>query len=138
MNRRAPLLVSAAVIYRDGKVLVGQRRRDARHALKWEFPGGKVEPGELPQQALVRELREELEIDAVIGSELARYRHEYPNGSRVDLLFFRVDKFTGEPVPRVFEQIRWAEPETLLSIDFLEGDLDFVARLAGAFGQSLD
>lgn len=130
MKNRAPLLVSAGVIQRDGRVLVGQRRRGDRHALKWEFPGGKVEFGETPQQALVRELREELQIEAAIGSELARYEHEYPNGSRVHLIFFAVPDYRGEPLARVFEQIVWTQLETLPELDFLEGDLDFVRRLA--------
>ena|SRR5579863_8968816 len=130
MRNRAPLLVSAGVIQRDGRVLVGQRRRGDRHALKWEFPGGKVEAGETPQQALVRELREELQIEASVGSELARYEHEYPNGSRVNLLFFAVRDFKGEPMARVFEQIRWTELGLLPELDFLEGDLDFIRRLA--------
>jgi 8-oxo-dGTP diphosphatase len=130
MRNRAPLLVSAGVIQRDGRVLVGQRRRGDRHALKWEFPGGKVESGETPQEALVRELREELQIEAAVGSELARYEHEYPNGSRVHLLFFAVRDYQGEPLARVFEQIRWTQLETLPDLDFLEGDLDFVKRLA--------
>lgn len=124
------MLVSAGVIQRDGRVLVGQRRRGDRHPLKWEFPGGKVEAGETPQQALVRELREELQIEASVGSELARYEHEYPNGSRVHLLFFAVSDFKGEPMARVFEQIRWTELGLLPELDFLEGDLDFIRRLA--------
>lgn len=124
------MLVSAAVIRRDGKILAGQRRRDGHHALKWEFPGGKVEPGETPRQTLVRELREELSIEAEIGAELARDRYEYPGGRSVDLLFFAVERFTGEPVPSAFEQIRWVEPEVLPSLDFLEGDVEFVQRLA--------
>lgn len=125
-----PLLVTAAVIHRDGKVLIGQRPRKGRHPLKWEFPGGKVESGETPQQGLVRELREELQIEAAIGPEIARYRHHYPNGRGVDLLFFSVDNFSGAPVPRAFEQICWADISALPSIDFLEGDLDFIHRLA--------
>lgn len=124
------MLVSAAVIHRDGKVLVGQRLPKGRHALKWEFPGGKVEPGESPQQALIRELREELEIEATIGTELARYRHDYPNGS-VDLLFLHVGEWHGEPVPHAFQQIAWMGVDALPSVDFLEGDLDFIRRLAG-------
>lgn len=135
---RPPLLVSAAVIHRNSQVLVGQRRSDNRHPLKWEFPGGKVEHGESPQQALVRELREELQIDAEIGSELARYEHDYPTGSRVHLLFFAVPEFKGEPRARVFEQIRWTDLQSLLSLDFLDGDLDFVKRLArGDFRRQL-
>jgi 8-oxo-dGTP diphosphatase len=122
--------VSAGVIIRNAQVLVGQRRRGDRHALKWEFPGGKVEHGESPQQALVRELAEELQIDARVGLELARYEHDYPSGSRVHLLFFAVNEFAGEPKARVFEQIRWIPTAELPTVDFLEGDLDFVRRLA--------
>lgn len=118
--------------------MVGQRRSDGRHPLKWEFPGGKVEPGESPQQALVRELREELEIDAHIGSELARYEHHYTRSSRVHLLFFAVPRFAGEPAARVFEQIRWIDLHSLADLDFLDGDLDFVKRLSrGDFEQQL-
>lgn len=130
MKHRWPLLVSAGIIHRAGKVLVGQRRSSDRHPLKWEFPGGKVESGESPQQALVRELREELQIDAMIGTELARYEHDYPSGSRVHLLFFAVHEFLGEPRARVFEQISWIEIRSLPRLDFLDGDLDFVKRLA--------
>jgi 8-oxo-dGTP diphosphatase len=135
---RSPLLVSAAVIINNGKVLLGQRRKGDRHSLKWEFPGGKVEPGESPRQALVRELREELVIEAKIGVEIARYEHDYPSGSRVHLLFFVVREFTGKPVGRVFEQIEWVDLAVLPEIDFLQGDLDFVKRLArGDFNKQL-
>jgi 8-oxo-dGTP diphosphatase len=138
MRNRAPLLVSAGIILRNGQVLVGQRRRSDRHPLKWEFPGGKVEHGESPQEALVRELREELQIQAKVGSELARYEHEYPGGSRVHLLFFVVREFTGEPAARVFEQICWTDLHLLLKLDFLDGDLDFIRRLArGDFAHQL-
>ncbi|MBV8551398.1 MAG: (deoxy)nucleoside triphosphate pyrophosphohydrolase [Acidobacteriaceae bacterium] len=139
MRNRSPLLVAAGIIQRAGQVLVGQRRRSDRHPFKWEFPGGKVEHGESPQQALVRELREELQIDARIGSELARYEHDYPGGSRVHLLFFAVTEFTGDPSPRVFEQICWVDLHSLTGLDFLEGDIDFVRRLArGDFASRLE
>jgi 8-oxo-dGTP diphosphatase len=135
---RPPLLVSAAIIIKDGQVLLGQRRKGDRHPYKWEFPGGKVEQGESPRQALVRELREELRIEAEVGDELARYEHDYPSGSRVHLLFFVVKSYEGEPEPKVFEQISWVDLATLPGIDFLEGDIDFVKRLArGDFAQQL-
>ena len=138
MYKRPPLLVSAGVIQRNNQLLIGQRRKTDRHPLKWEFPGGKVEHGETPQQALVRELHEELHIQAEAGSELARYEHDYASGSRVHLLFFAVQTFTGEPQARVFAQIVWVDPLALLSVDFLEGDLDFVKRLArGDFAAAL-
>ncbi len=130
MKGRPPLLVSAGIIHRDRRVLVGQRRKGVRHSLKWEFPGGKVEQGETPRRALIRELWEELRIHATIGSELARYQHEYPNGSCIHLLFFAVPGFSGEPAARVFEQISWVDLEELAALDFLEGDLDFIHRLA--------
>ena len=132
-------MVSAAIIHRNGRVLVGQRRKADRHSLKWEFPGGKVEFGETPQQALVRELREELKIEAQIGGELARYEHNYPSGSRVHLLFFIVNDFEGEPEGRVFEQICWTDLPALPELDFLDGDIDFVRRLArGEFADQLN
>lgn len=135
---RPPLLVSAGIIVQNGQVLVGQRRKGERHSLKWEFPGGKVEQGETPQQALVRELHEELNITAKVGSELARYEHDYPSGSRVHLLFFAVCEYAGEPKGRVFEQICWVDLPALPTLDFLEGDLDFVRRLSrGDFARQL-
>jgi 8-oxo-dGTP diphosphatase len=136
---RAPQLVSAGIIYRAGRVLIGQRRKTDKDALKWEFPGGKVESGESPQEALVRELREELLIDATIGAELAHYEHEYASGSVVRLLFFVVPNFIGQPTNRVYKQICWTPLRDLPTIDFLEGDLDFVRRLArGDFEQQLE
>ena len=137
-HTRGPLLVSAAVIHRGTKILIGQRRRGGKHALKWEFPGGKVESGETPKEALVRELREELDIESKVGEEIARYRHDYPNGSSVVLLFYAITEFQGEPAGRVFEQIQWVERTMLTRIDFLDGDLDFVQRLArGEFDSRL-
>ena len=138
MRRRSPLLVSAGIIHREGQVLVGQRRKGDRHPLKWEFPGGKVEYGETPREALVRELWEELRISARVAGELARYEHDYPSGSRVHLLFFSVPEFAGEPVGRVYEQICWIELSALPTLDFLEGDLDFIQRLSrGDFREQL-
>lgn len=139
MKPRGPLLVAAAIIHKNGQVLVGQRRKADRHALKWEFPGGKVEAGETPQQALARELHEELRIHAQVGHELARYEHDYSSGTRIHLLFFSVPAYKGEPQAQVFEQICWADLRRLPGMDFLEGDIDFVRRLArGEFSRLLD
>ena len=127
--------VVAAVIERDGRVLICQRKREHRHPLKWEFPGGKVEPGETPAAALARELDEELSVVAVIGPEITRYEYQYPGRSRILLIFYRVTGFDGEPVNRVFEQMVWEKLSGLSGYDFLEGDVDFVRRLAhGEFG----
>ncbi len=120
------------MIERDGKLLIGQRKRDAsKHPLKWEFPGGKVEPEETPADALVRELREELAIEAVPGPHIESYEFHYPGSERATLLlFFRVTEFTGEPQNLDFEQIHWAPAAELPRFDFLEGDVAFVERLS--------
>jgi 8-oxo-dGTP diphosphatase len=124
------MLVVAAVIERDGLVLIGQRRREDRHPLKWEFPGGKVEEGEAPLEALRRELREELAIEAEIGPEISRYEYQYPGRSRVLLIFHSVREWSGKEENLSFEQIRWVQRRELAEYDFLEGDVDFVRRLA--------
>lgn len=123
-------IVVAGVLQREGMLLIGQRMANDRHALKWEFPGGQVEPGETPRQALMRELHEELGIEARIGAEIARYEHSRNGRDPLILLFHKVEEFTGEPQSEAFEQIRWESPAALPDYDFLDGDLDFVRRLA--------
>jgi len=123
--------VVAAVIERDGQVLIGQRPAGKRHGLKWEFPGGKVEPGEAPERALRRELEEELGIQAVIGSQMADYEYTYPARAPIRLIFFSVRAFTGTIENLVFKQVRWESRERLPTYDFREGDVDFVRMLAG-------
>ena len=127
-----PVLVEvvAAVIERDGQVLICQRKARGRHALKWEFAGGKVEAGEERRAALARELKEELGIAAEIGDEMESYRFRYATGALTQLTFFRVTQFQGEPQNLDFTQIRWEEREKLPAYDFLEGDVDFVRKLA--------
>jgi 8-oxo-dGTP diphosphatase len=122
--------VVAALIAQSGKLLVCQRTRHQTMPLKWEFPGGKIEEGEQPRDALRRELEEELGIRATIGDEVARIRHEYPNGGMVELRFFLVREYAGEIENRIFREIQWAEPKKLPSFDFLEADLTLVKDLA--------
>jgi len=124
------MTVVAAVIERDGLVLVGQRKTGQWHALKWEFPGGKVEPEESPLAAIRRELEEELGIQAEIGPVIADYEYQYPERSRIRLIFYSVTRFSGEVENRVFEQIRWEKRALLVEYDFLEGDVEFVRILA--------
>ena len=130
MSRPYRIPVVAALLEQDGKVVVCQRKAGARHELKWEFPGGKVEAGESPRVALARELREELGIDAAIGRELTRYEVQYPKGVSILLIFLTVKSFRGELKPLEFEQIAWEDRANLLGYDFLDGDLPFVRQLA--------
>lgn len=123
--------VAAAVIERDGRILLARRRPDGPHPLKWEFPGGKVEPGETPEQALRRELREELDIVATIGPELARYEYAYPGQSAIELIFYSVIAVDGEPRNRSFASICWEAPGAIADYDFLEGDREFIRRTWG-------
>ncbi len=122
--------VVAAVIERDEMVLICQRKRGGRHPLKWEFPGGKVEPGEDPVQALARELREELDIDARVGDLLEIHEISYGKEPTIRLHFFRITGFLGEPRNLDFEQIAWERKANLPGYDFLDGDVEFVKRLA--------
>lgn len=130
MRRRPQIRVVAAVIERDGKILVCQRRSTDRHALKWEFPGGKIEAEEEPRDALKRELREELDLDATIGEEISRYEYSYQGRTPIILIFFRVTTFVGEPRNMIFRQMVWESRGRLPEYDFLDGDVDFVRRLA--------
>jgi 8-oxo-dGTP diphosphatase len=131
-SSKPELTVVAALILRNSKILVCQRRRDDSHGLQWEFPGGKVEPGETPREALARELREELAIEASLGRELFRTRHRYSDSGReLELIFFQANVDHSAPLRNlVFEGFEWADPSALLQYDFLDADKEFVGLLA--------
>lgn len=99
-------------------------------AFKWEFPGGKIEPGETPEQALARELEEELGIRAQIGPHVVRIHHTYRNGGAVDLQFFAVHSFEGEIVNHIFNDVRWVPLKDLPGYDFLAADRGLIRDLA--------
>lgn len=122
--------VVAALILHANQVLICQRKAGSAMALQWEFPGGKIEPGETPEQALRRELEEELGILATIGPFIAEVHHNYRNGGSVHLRFFAVRQFEGELQNRIFEDIRWTELGGLPEFNFLAADRKFVRDLA--------
>jgi 8-oxo-dGTP diphosphatase len=122
--------VVAALILKNDQILACQRTRHQSMPLKWEFPGGKIEEGEQPRDALRRELEEELGIEATVGNEVARIHHEYPTGAAVELRFFEVHNYQGEVENRIFREIRWVERSELPRLDFLEADRQLVQDLA--------
>lgn len=124
------LLVTAGILRNGERILICQRRAGTQFALKWELPGGTVEPDESPETCLKRELAEELGIDAEIGACVYATEHSYPNGVAVRLLFFHVPRFEGAPANKVFEQVAWVRPEELPGYDFLEADRELIAKLA--------
>ncbi|MGH9687475.1 MAG: (deoxy)nucleoside triphosphate pyrophosphohydrolase [Candidatus Acidiferrales bacterium] len=125
------MLVVAALIQSDGKLLVCQRRRGGPFELQWEFPGGKVQPGESLEAALERELREELNVAARIGREIYRTRHRYTQmADSVDLVFFTAQARPSQIENHVFERIEWRAPETLPEITFLAADRELIELLA--------
>lgn len=127
------LVVAALILRNTGEgveVLVCQRKPDQPMSLKWEFPGGKIEPGETAEGALERELDEELGISATIGPRVARVRHKYRNGGTIDLQFFVVREFSGALENRIFNDMRWSPLERLPDFDFLAADHGLIRDLS--------
>ncbi len=128
--------VVAAVMVRGSQVLICQRMEHQAFALQWEFPGGKVEAGEDLPTALVRELREELGISAVVGEEIATVRHQYAEGLGVELHFLLVREYEGKIENRIFREVRWEERERLDAESFLQADRGVVRGIrSGELGR---
>ncbi len=114
--------VCAAVILKSGMVLLCRRAPGRKHAGLWEFPGGRIEDGETPQAALVRELKEELGIEAVVGEPAGRNRHVYDFGE-IDLQAFFVKSYTGTPVLKDHDAFKWVESRKLLEYELAPADV---------------
>lgn len=129
MTRR--LVVGAVLRDAQGRVLAARRTRPATLAGRWEFPGGKVEPGEGPRQALARELREELGVRVVVLAEVLNDGGCWPIDERHEMRVFHTRLDVGEPAAGdSHDELRWVEPAHLLTLDWVPADLP-VARLLG-------
>jgi 8-oxo-dGTP diphosphatase len=120
--------VTAAILARQGKILIARRRASSHLANKWEFPGGKVEGGETPEACLARELKEELDIEAGIGAFLGESVYHYPHGS-IRLLAYRAYWDGGKIDANVHDEIRWVSLAELDCYEFAPADVPFVQRL---------
>ncbi|TBR21204.1 16S rRNA (cytosine(1402)-N(4))-methyltransferase, partial [bacterium] len=123
------ITVCAGVILRSGGVLLARRGPGKRHAGQWEFPGGRVEPGETPAEALRRELREELGLEAEVGAELIRTRHVYDYGE-IELVAFLVPKFTGTPILKDHDQTAWVTARDVVRYDLVPADVPVAEAVA--------
>ena len=125
------LTVVAALIESDGKLLACQRKRGSKFGLLWEFPGGKKEPGETLEEALARELREELGVDATIGPEVLRVQHKYDEMREpFEIVFFAASAAPENMRNLEFERIEWRTPARLPELEFLPADRDLIEGLA--------
>jgi 8-oxo-dGTP diphosphatase len=123
------VLVAAAVVEREGRVLAARRKRGSHLEGCWEFPGGKIEPGESPEECLTRELAEEVGVLVRPQGILEVVFHRYPE-KNVLLLFFRCDLVEGEPEPVDCDEVRWVAQAELASLDWAPADVPFIQRLS--------
>jgi len=128
MKKQTWIRVVAAVIEKDGRVLIAKRQQGDRLGGKWEFPGGKIDVGESPEAALKRELLEELSIEADIGDFFCSSHYDYSHIS-VELLTYRVRHFSGEMTAHVHDELKWVAPEDLCNYDFPGANIEIIRVL---------
>lgn len=121
---------AVAIIRKDKRFLVCQRKKNSRYGLKWEFPGGKVEEGESLVECVKRELREELSIEVVEISRSETQTNRFADGGIFEVTYFTIKRFNDTPVNNAFEEIRWVSLEELKSLDVLEGNKAIIAGLS--------
>ena len=124
---RAPVVVAAAVIEQDGRFLLTRRLEGTHLAGRWEFPGGKCEPGETHAEALARELEEELAVPVAVGQRILFTTHTYDE--RMVELHFYETRLLGTPTPQLGQPMRWASREELGQLDFPAADAALIALL---------
>ncbi len=121
--------VAVGILRKNGKILACQRKKGSRYELKWEFPGGKLEPGETHLQCLKRELSEELSVTVNEVQNMEFQSAFYEDGGMFEVAYCHISDFSGDPQNNVFESIRWVDPAELRKLDILEGNRSFVDKL---------
>ncbi len=122
------VIVTAAVIERDGSFLVTRRPEGTHLAGAWEFPGGKCDPGEPLEDCMARELREELGVACTVGREICTLTHEYPD-RLIELHFFAVG-LRDDPSPQIGQEMRWVTRADLATLEFPPADAELIRRLS--------
>ncbi len=124
-----PIAVAVGLLLEHGCVLMGERRAEKIYPLHWEFPGGKLEPGETRAQALRRELKEELGIEILQAEEWFSETATYSNGVTYDIAYFLVRSWDGALENREFERVRWVSQQELPTLLHLSGNKRILDRL---------
>ena len=120
--------VTAAILEKNGRIIIAQRKSSDHLSGKWEFPGGKIEPGETPEACLARELKEEFDIDVTIGEHLASNTHHYDHIS-IELMAYRASWVSGAITMNDHKAYRWVSVDQLVEFDFAPADIPFVDML---------
>ena len=127
-NESKRIEVVAAIIEKDGKILICRRAENKTRALKWEFPGGKIEPGETPEQAVLRECREELDVDLCVNGEFMRVLHSYPD-IEIQLTVFRTAIIGSDPRCIEHKEIRFVYPSELADFELCPADITVAEKI---------
>jgi mutator protein MutT len=120
--------VASGVIVKNNKILIGLRAEGDSGAGMWEFPGGKIELNESSEDAIKRELREELDIEATVNQKIMKYSHRFKN-TIYEISFFEINKFTGSIKKNVHDDLQWIELASLKKYRFISGDLLLIDRI---------
>ncbi len=123
--------VVAGLILQNNKLLICQRPNFKDHPLKWEFPGGKIKNDETNEEALIREINEELSINIINYEELISYNFNYKDlNKKVFIYFYLVNNFSGKVLKNFHKELKWIEIKDIREYDFLEGDLKIIDHIS--------
>ena len=123
--------VVAGLILQNDKLLICQRPNFKDHPLKWEFPGGKIKNDETNEEALMREINEELSINIINYEEMISYNFNYKDlNKRVFIYFYLVNNFSGKVLNNFHKELKWIEIKDIREYDFLEGDLKIIDHIS--------